>query len=412
MAADFAKTLTKRDVLALRATKLELRRTLLQEMRARLTKTHVERGDSPFLLAKLLDGLDENALWIGFARRFAPYKRAALLFQDPARLLKMLDDPARPLRIAFAGKAHPADGLGKDLVKKVFELTRKPEFQGKVYFLEDYDVRLARALVQGVDVWLNTPIRWLEASGTSGMKAAANGALNLSIGDGWWPEAFDGENGWLLGGSEYKDQALLDQFDASSLYRTLEEEVVPLYFERDQEGVPARWLARVQHCLATVPGQFNTNRMVLDYYERAYSRLATGFESLRAGKRAQLKALVSEAQRVRKGFAELSIASALVGDLAAVHVGDLVEVHVEVKLGSLRPEDVVLELVLGHANGGSELSNPIPVPLTFVSKTSELSVYEGSKSMQRSGSFAYGIRARARAEGASASALHDLVLWA
>ncbi|MEQ1893239.1 MAG: alpha-glucan family phosphorylase [Planctomycetota bacterium] len=412
VAADFAKTLTKRDVLALRATKLELRRTMLQEMRARLTKTHVERGDSPFLLAKLLDGLDENALWIGFARRFAPYKRAALLFQDPARLLKLLDDPDRPLRIAFAGKAHPADGLGKDLVKKIFELTRKPEFQGKVYFLEDYDVRLARALVQGVDVWMNTPIRWLEASGTSGMKAAANGALNLSIGDGWWPEAFDGENGWLLGGSEYKDQALLDQFDASSLYRTLEEEVVPLYFERDQEGVPARWLARVQHCLATVPGQFNTNRMVLDYYERAYSRLATGFEALRAGKRAQLKALVAEAQRVRKGFGELSIASAQVGDLAAVHVGDLVEVRVEVKLGSLKPEDIVLELVLGHANGDSELSNPIPVPLTFVSKTNELSVFEGSKPMQRSGSFAYGIRARARSEGASVSVLHDLVLWA
>jgi hypothetical protein len=215
-----------------------------------------------------------------------------------------------------------------------------------------------------------------------------------------------------MDGSEYKDQALLDQFDASSLYRTLEEEVVPLYFERDQEGVPSRWLARVQHCLATVPGQFNTNRMVLDYYERAYSVLSTGFEELRAAKRATLKAVVAEAQRVRKGFAELSIASAQVGDLAAVHVGDLVEVRVEVKLGSLKSEDIVLELVLGHANGDSELQNPIPVPLTFVTKTNELSTYEGSKSMERSGSFAYGIRARARAEGAHAAALRDLVLWA
>jgi starch phosphorylase len=205
----------------------------MAEMRTRLSRTFVVRGDSPALLARLLDGLDEEALWIGFARRFAPYKRATLLFQDPARLAKLLSDPAKPVRVVFAGKAHPNDGIGKELVKRIFELTREERFQGKVFFLEDYDVALARALVQGADVWLNTPVRWLEASGTSGMKAAANGTLNLSIGDGWWPEAFDGENGWQLGGSEYKDQALLDQFDASHLYGTPAEEVIPLYFERD-----------------------------------------------------------------------------------------------------------------------------------------------------------------------------------
>jgi phosphorylase/glycogen(starch) synthase len=410
---DFARPLSQRQLLALRAGKRELRRDMLDEMRARLSRTFVKRGDSPALLAKLHSGLDEEALWIGFARRFAPYKRAALLFQDSARLARLLSDPARPVRIVFAGKAHPNDGLGKDLVKRVFELTRQEAFQGKVFFLEDYDVALARALVQGVDVWLNTPIRWLEASGTSGMKAAANGALNLSIGDGWWPEAFDGQNGWLIGGGEYKEQALLDQFDANQLYQTLEEEVVPRYFERDAEGVPTQWLQHVQRCLAVVPLHFNTHRMVRDYYTKAYAPLSAGYDELSRNKRWKLKMLVQENQRIRKGFGELQIVSAHVGELTRLHVGDPVEVRVEVNLGSLKPDDVRVELILGHAPGGGELTGGTSVPLAFVQTSgNNVHVFEGVHPMDRSGSFAYGIRVRARTEREYASSLHDLVLWA
>jgi len=410
---DFAHPLDQRQLLSLRAAKRELRDHLMEVMRTRLSKSFVERGDSPALLAKMLDGLDPEALWIGFARRFAPYKRAALLFQDPERLARLLDSEERPVRIVFAGKAHPKDGLGKDLVKRVFDLAREPRFQGKVFFLEDYDVNLSRALVQGVDVWLNTPIRWLEASGTSGMKAAANGTLNLSIGDGWWPEAFDGKNGWQIGGSEYKEQALLDQFDASHLYSTLEDEVVPSYFERDDEGVSASWLARVQHSLATVPTRFNTDRMVRDYHAKAYAQLCAGFDELCRNKRWRLKMLVQENQRVRKGFGELRIASAHVGELADLHVGDPVEVRVEVELGSLKPDDVHVELVLGHANGGSELNGKALVPLTFVhAAEGGLHVFEGVRAMDRSGSYAYGIRVRARTEREYAGSLRDLVLWA
>lgn len=410
---DFARPLSQRQLLALRAAKLELRRHMLAEMKTRLSRTFVVRGDSPALLAKLHDGLDPEALWIGFARRFAPYKRAALLFQDPARLARLLSDPARPVRIVFAGKAHPNDGLGKDLVKRVFELSRREEFQGKVFFLEDYDVNLARALVQGVDVWLNTPIRWLEASGTSGMKAAANGALNLSIGDGWWPEAFDGENGWLIGGSEYKDQALLDQFDANQIYRTLEEEVVPAYYERDAEGLPARWLEHVQRCLAAVPLHFNTHRMVREYYDKAYAPLSAGFDELTRNKRWKLKMLVQENQRIRKGFGEIHIRSAQVGELTSLHVGDPVEVRVEISLGSLKPDDVRVELILGHTTNGSELAAGSTVALAFVHTTAaNLHVFEGVHVMDRSGSFSYGIRLRARTEREYAGSLRDLVLWA
>ncbi|HEX6884059.1 MAG TPA: alpha-glucan family phosphorylase [Planctomycetota bacterium] len=410
---DFARALTNRQLLDLRAAKQELRRHLIEQMRARLSRAAVVRGDSPALLARALEGLDPQALWIGFARRFAPYKRAALLFQDPARLSRLLDDPARPVRVVFAGKAHPNDGLGKDLVKRVFELTRRPEFQGRVFFLEDYDANLARALVQGVDVWLNTPIRWLEASGTSGMKAAANGTLNLSIGDGWWPEAFDGENGWLIGGGEYRDQALLDQFDASTLYSTLEEEVVPAYFERDAEGLPARWLERVQRCLASVPLRFNTHRMVRDYHAKAYGPLAAAFDELRRNKRWKLKMLVQENQRVRRGFGEIRIVSVHVGELSSLHVGDPVEVRAEVNLGALKPDDVHVELVLGHAAGEAELTGRTAVPLAFVSSPgNDVHVFEGVRPMERSGSFSYGIRVRARTDREHAGSLRDLVLWA
>ena len=410
---DFARPLSEAQLLAIRAAKRRLRARLVDEMRARLSRTFVLRGDSPELLAKLLDGLDEQALWIGFARRFAPYKRAALLFQDPARLARLLSDAARPVRIVFAGKAHPNDGLGKDLVKRVFELSRQLEFQGKVFFLEDYDAKLARAMVQGVDVWLNTPIRWLEASGTSGMKAAANGTLNLSIGDGWWAEAFDGENGWLIGGGEYKDQALLDQFDANQLYRTLEEEVVPCYFERDGSGVSARWLAHVKRCLAGVPPRFNTHRMVREYYDKAYAGLSAGSDELLRNKRWKLKMLVQENQRIRKGFGEIQIVSAHVGELSSLHVGEPIEVRVEVNLGSLKPDDVRVELVLGHANGELELTGGGAVALAFVQTTgANLHVFEGVRTMERSGSFAYGIRVRARTEREYASSLRDLVLWA
>ena len=252
-----------------------------------------------------------------------------------------------------------------------------------------------------------------KASGTSGMKVAANGGLNLSIGDGWWPEAFDGENGWQIGGSEYKEQALLDQFDASQLYGTLEEEVVPLYFERDVEGVPARWLERVQRCLASVPMRFNTDRMVREYHDKAYAPLGAAFDELLRNKRWKLKMVVQENQRIRKGFAEIHILSAHVGELSSLHVGDPVEVRVEVNLGSLKPDDVRVELVMGHAAGELELTGRVAVPLAFVQTTStNVHVFEGVRAMDRSGSFAYGIRVRARTDREYAGSLRDLVLWA
>ncbi|MEM1181923.1 MAG: alpha-glucan family phosphorylase, partial [Acidobacteriota bacterium] len=213
-----------------------------------------------------------DALVIGFARRFATYKRAGLFFHDIERLKRILHHPERPVQIIYAGKAHPADRPGQGLVRQIFELSKSDDFRGKVFFIEDYDMRIGFQMVQGTDIWLNTPRRPMEASGTSGQKAAMNGALNLSILDGWWPEGFDGANGWAIGVTDDGDltEQAQDEQDAESLYRTLEEEVVPAYYERGDNGLPGEWLRRAKRAMASITPAFSSHRMVQDYVEEHY----------------------------------------------------------------------------------------------------------------------------------------------
>ncbi len=410
---DFARAATAEAAQALWKAKRGLKRALIDRLRVTLRRAFVERSDSPLLLNRTLDGLDEEALWIGFARRFAPYKRAGLVFQDAERLRRILSSEERPVRLIIGGKAHPRDELGKDILKSVVAATRRDEFVGKVFFIEDYDVEVARALVQGVDVWLNNPVRLLEASGTSGMKVSANGGLNLSIGDGWWPEAYDGSNGWLIAdGRVYADHGLQDIFDSAALYQLLEEEVVPDFFERDAAGLPRSWLERVRRNLATVPPVFNTDRMVLDYTNQAYRLLARAFLELSADRRAAIKTRVQRLLRIRKGFPEIRIAAVSLADLSDVRVGDSMDVHVEIELGTLEPDDVVVELVLGFDKDGTDLHRMTLVPLQHVQSTRAPHVFEGAYRVERSGSYAYGIRVQARTEDGAADALGGLVLWA
>ena len=384
-----------------------LKRRLLAELEVRTRESFVERSDSPRLLEETLAGLTEDALLIGFARRFAPYKRADLMFLDPERLERILSNPDRPVRILVAGKAHPRDEHGKDILQSIASRTRDGSFVGKVIFLEDYDIELARMLMSGVDVWLNNPTRMLEASGTSGMKAAANGALNLSVGDGWWPEAYDGANGWMIDQRRsYDSQELQDQLDASVLYQLLEEEVAPLYFDRDAAGVPNGWLQRVRRCLATVPTVFNTDRMVLDYLERAYAPLATDHRALCEDKKVSVKQRVTERGRLRRGFETLEIVTAEVGDLEGLRVGDPVGVRLEVELPDLAPDDVVCELVLGPAREDGEIADPVRVPLAYVSSSGDhRHVFEGHHPTDHSGRYSYGIRVRGRDDD-------EFVVWA
>ncbi|MDZ4774183.1 MAG: alpha-glucan family phosphorylase [Planctomycetota bacterium] len=415
-AADFAKSAKKVADEPLWNLRSENKAKLVDVLRTTLSTRNAERGESPSRLERMQQGLDPNALWIGFARRFAPYKRAQLLFRDRARLKAILEQKDRPVRFVFAGKAHPKDKHGQEILKSVVELTRSDEFLGKIFFVEDYDIEIARTLVQGVDVWLNNPTRPLEASGTSGMKVSANGGLNLSILDGWWIEAheIDEKNGWAIGkGATYSTQELQDEEDVVQLYRLLEGEVVPLFYDRDAKGVPKRWLERVKINLATIPPTFNTDRMVREYTDRAYVHLGAAWFSMQENRFEPARKRSERAQAIQQGFASIKIKEAQIADVSTLRVGDSLDVRVDVELGTLTPEDVAVELVLGHTRGGSDLDMPIVLVLDPIqSKKNGVRTFEGQHKIARSGSFSYGIRVRARSTADLDLSTRDLVLWA
>ncbi len=247
------------------------KRELIRFIHGRLSRQFARHGESPETLRQLQAAFNPKALTIGFARRFATYKRADLLFRDEERVARLLDDVHRPVQIVLAGKAHPADRPGQSVIQHIFELSRSERLRGRVFILEDYDMRIARFMVAGVDIWLNNPRRPLEASGTSGMKAAMNGIPSVSILDGWWDEGFNGRNGWAIGGRESSaDEGAQDHADSQELYRLLEEEIVPRFFERDDAGVPRPWLETMRASVEGAIWQFSTARMVMEYVDRLY----------------------------------------------------------------------------------------------------------------------------------------------
>jgi starch phosphorylase len=254
-----------------------LKNLLLAFVRRRVSRQCRRRGECDEAVEQSRNILDPNILTIGFARRFATYKRADLIMSDIDRMAAMVNDPNRPIQLVFAGKAHPADEPGKQLIKKIANLRHDPRFANRVAFVEDYDINVCRHMVQGVDVWLNNPRRPLEASGTSGQKAVLNGALNLSILDGWWAEAFDGSNGFAIGkGFAHVDDRITDTRDAAYLYQALEEQVIPLYYDRDIDGLPRQWIKAMMNSISSLAWRFSAQRMVADYVRTAYLQAAGG----------------------------------------------------------------------------------------------------------------------------------------
>ena len=229
------------------------------------------------MVESLRNVLDPNCLTIGFGRRFATYKRATLILSDLERILKRINDPERPIQLIFAGKAHPKDQPGKELIQQVANTRHDPRFRGRIVFLEDYDINVCRHMIQGVDVWLNNPRRPLEASGTSGQKAVLNGALNFSILDGWWAEAYDGTNGFAIGrGTSHISDEVTDQRDAESLYDVLENKVIPTFYERDVDGLPRQWIKMMVNSISSLAWRFSAHRMVMDYTRSCYVPAAGG----------------------------------------------------------------------------------------------------------------------------------------
>jgi starch phosphorylase len=252
-------------------THYALKNLLLAFVRRRISRQCRRRGESDDAVEAARNILDPNILTLGFARRFATYKRSTMILSDLDRLNALVNDPNRPVQIIFAGKAHPADEPGKQLIQRIANLRHDPRFADRIAFIEDYDINVCRHLIQGVDVWLNNPRRPLEASGTSGQKAVLNGALNLSILDGWWAEAYDGSNGFAIGkGTSHVDDRITDVRDAAELYRALIEEVIPLYYDRDDDGLPQHWIKRMMNSISSLAWRFSADRMVADYVRRAY----------------------------------------------------------------------------------------------------------------------------------------------
>jgi starch phosphorylase len=326
----------------------QCKEALIAYARQKLKQQHLRLGEGSVQMAEFDHMLRPDALIIGFARRFATYKRATLIFRDRKRLSRILNDPERPVQIIFAGKAHPADEPGKALIKQLYEASRSEEFRGKIIFLENYDIDMARFLVAGTDLWLNNPIRPYEASGTSGQKAALNGQPNCSILDGWWAEGYNGQNGWAIGEErEYHDQETQAEADSLSLYHLLEEEIIPTFFERDQNGIPHKWVGYMKEAIRTCAPQFSMRRMVKDYSTQYYVPAIE--QSLHIGDNnyADIRKLAAWKERVRQAWpsSQLYVEGKRDGQLS---LGEGIDVHAWVRVDGLSPEDLCVELVYGE----------------------------------------------------------------
>ncbi|MBI5577129.1 MAG: alpha-glucan family phosphorylase [Deltaproteobacteria bacterium] len=316
--------------------------------RKRLKSQLQRQGAGAASLRAAEEVLNPEALTIGFSRRFATYKRAGLLFRQPERLVRLLTDPERPVQILFAGKAHPQDHPAKEIIKSVVHFTSDPRLRERLVFMEDYDINVARYLVQGVDVWLNTPRRPLEASGTSGMKAAANGALNLSVLDGWWCEGYALDTGWAIGSGEvYEDPEAQDKIECEALFNLLEQEIIPLFYNRDKSGLPREWISMMKSSMRKLGARFNTHRMVQEYAEFCYLPAHRSGERLKANGFAGAKALDDWRARVTAGWSNLAIRIDEVKREKEVPVGGSVGVSVRANIGTLSPDDVSVEIYHG-----------------------------------------------------------------
>jgi len=336
---------------------------------------------------------DPDHLTIGFARRFATYKRATLIFRDLSRLERIVNDPDRPVQLVFAGKAHPADQEGQALIERIDELSRDSRFAGRILFAEDYDMALGRALTRGVDVWLNNPRRPLEASGTSGQKAAMNGVLNLSILDGWWPEGYDGTNGWAIGnGGAYADPERADEADADALYDLLERDVVPLYYHRDEADVPTEWMKRSAHAIATVTPEFNAQRMVRDYVRKAYAPASLrGARMMKNGHQPAAR-LAAWRKHVREGWSEVFF-SAQPADGGIRRIGETIELDAVLNPRSLADIDLRVEVVYSPEDEALRHDLHV-VPMEEVERYDDGGIrYRARFVPEISGRLAYGVRA-------------------
>ncbi|WP_423129072.1 alpha-glucan family phosphorylase [Gaoshiqia sp. Z1-71] len=344
--------------------KKQLKVKLIDYIKQRFADTWIKRHENPKLINEVLSKLNPNALTIGFARRFATYKRAHLLFRNLDRLSRIVNNPGRPVQFIFAGKAHPADKAGQDLIKYIVEISRRPEFLGKILFVQNYDMNLAKMLLQGVDIWLNTPTRPLEASGTSGEKGVMNGTIHFSVLDGWWVEGYKENAGWALPLERaYDVQDFQDELDAESIYNIFEEEIIPTYFSRNEKGVSEGWVSVVKNTIAQVAPNFTTSRMIRDYQDRFYKPQAERKAKLAENDFALARELAAWKNKMIGAWDAIEVKEIQITDGIAnvLRIGEEYPARVVLDLNGLSPDEIGLEMVITETSpeGNHEFVNAI-----------------------------------------------------
>ncbi len=392
----------------------ELRGRLVEEVRRRVRCSTLQRGASEAEVGWADTVLDPDALTIGFARRVPSYKRLTLMLRDPRRLRELLLDPDRPVQLVIAGKSHPADDGGKKLIQEMVRFADHPELRHRLVFLPDYDIGMARYLYWGCDVWLNNPLRPLEACGTSGMKSALNGGLNLSIRDGWWDEMYDGANGWAIPTADgVLDPDRRDDLEAGALYDLLGKQVATRFYDRDATGVPGRWVEMVRHTLSTLGPKVLATRMVRDYVEELYMSAARAAAALAADDFAAARELATWREHVAKHWNGVRVAhveSSGVGD--APELGSSLSLRAEVELPGLRPEDVEVQAAYGTADETEQLHEVTIVAMKHVGGDGTRHWFEASVPLERTGGFGYTVRVLPHHGGLSTPAELGLVVSA
>lgn len=358
------------------------------------------------------EALNPQALTIGFARRFATYKRGDLILKDPSRLAKILNDLERPVQIIFAGKAHPQDQYGKEVIRHIIQIARQPEFFHRIVFIEDYDMIVARYLVQGSDVWLNNPKRPLEACGTSGMKAAANGVLNMSVLDGWWAEGYQPGVGWAIGnGEEYENQDYQDYVESQSIYNLLEKTIVPLFYERGKDNLPAEWVSMMKRSMQTIASYFNSHRMLEEYVHRFYQPSGIDWSQIQTDNFKRGRELTEWIKYMRTNWQQIKILEKRVDVKHSIELGNSIRVEVIMNLGQISPGDISVDIYYGRVDSKAEFIDRSTITLYDFIQEESRTVFYGELPCQEVGRFGFLIRITPHHPLLSRPHSLGLILW-